>query len=141
MGWAAGNSQAIAALAQVKGAIDFNQYRGIQQAAIAALSQSRSETRRVAHLFETRRDELVAALNQSGWSTPLPQASMYVWTRLPAGLTDSFEFTLTLARKTGVCLAPGRAFGERGEGFVRFALVRQPEILRQAVSRIYEFLG
>jgi hypothetical protein len=66
---------------------------------------------------------------------------MYVWTSLPAGLTDSFEFTVNLARETGVCLAPGRGFGERGEGYVRFALVREPNALRQAVREIQKFLG
>ena len=140
IGWAAGNPDALAALAQVKGAIDFNQYLGIQQAAIAAINQPRSETRRAAAVFETRRNVLVEALNRAGWKTPLPQASMYVWTRLPAGLTDSFDFTVNLARATGVCLAPGRGFGERGEGFVRFALVREPEALLRAVQRIQRFL-
>ena len=138
---AAGLPAALQALARVKGALDFNQYRGIQAAAIAAINQPRQETRQAARIFETRRNVLVEALNESGWSTPLPQASMYVWTRLPAGLTDSFEFTVSLARATGVCLAPGRGFGERGEGFVRFALVREPAALRQAVARIHEFLA
>ncbi|MBN1992382.1 MAG: LL-diaminopimelate aminotransferase [Anaerolineae bacterium] len=141
IGWAAGNPAAIAALAQVKSAIDFNQYPGIQQAAIAAINQPRAETRRAARIFETRRNMLVKALNNAGWQTPLPQASMYVWTRLPAGLTNSFDFTVNLAGETGVCLAPGRGFGERGEGFVRFALVREPEALERAVKRIRNFLG
>jgi hypothetical protein len=141
IGWAAGNADAIAALAQAKSAIDFNQYLGIQRAAIAAINQPRQETRRAAAVFEARRNMLVPALNRLGWPTPLPQASMYVWTHLPAGLTNSFEFTVNLARQTGVCLAPGRGFGPLGEGFVRFALVRQPETLRLAVERIHQFLA
>jgi aspartate/methionine/tyrosine aminotransferase len=141
IGWAAGNGNALEALAQVKSAIDFNQYPGIQQAAVAAINQPRSETRRAARVFEARRNVLVKALNDVGWQTPLPQASMYVWTRLPAGLTDSFDFTVNLARETGVCLAPGRGFGERGEGFVRFALVREPEVLERVVERIQRFLA
>jgi aspartate/methionine/tyrosine aminotransferase len=64
-----------------------------------------------------------------------------VWTRLPANLTDSFAFTVNLARETGVCLAPGRGFGPAGEGFVRFALVREPEALERTVARIRDFLG
>ena len=141
IGWAAGQPEAIAALNRVKGAIDFNQYVGIQEAAIAALNQPRSETRRAAQVFEARRDMLVKELNNAGWPTSLPQASMYVWTRLPAGQTDSFAFTVNLARATGVCLAPGRGFGPTGEGFVRFALVREPEALERAVTRIREFLA
>ncbi len=85
IGWAAGNPEAIQALAQVKGAVDFNQYLGIQRAAIAAINQPRAETRRAAGVFEMRRNVLIQALNDVGWQTPLPQASMYVWAHLPAG--------------------------------------------------------
>jgi len=140
IGWAAGNQDAVQALARVKGAIDFNQYFGIQQAAIAAITQPRAATLKAAAVFETRRNVLVDTLNKSGWQTSLPQASMYVWTRLPLGLTDSFDFTVNLAKETGVCLAPGRGFGKRGEGFVRFALVREPDALVEAVKRIFDFL-
>jgi aspartate/methionine/tyrosine aminotransferase len=140
IGWAAGNQDALQALARVKGALDFNQYLGIQQAAVAALNQPRAVTRRDAAIFEARRNVLVEALNKYGWQTPLPQASMYVWTRLPSGLTDSFDFTVNLAGETGVCLAPGRGFGKRGEGFVRFALVREPDVLLEAVKKIFDFL-
>lgn len=140
IGWAGGNADAVAALNRVKGAIDFNQYAGIQRAAVAALNLPRSETRRTARVFEERRDALVDALNGVGWATRLPQASMYVWAHLPGGLHDSYDFAIQLVLETGVCLAPGRAFGERGEGFVRLALVREPEVLRRAVQRIQGFL-
>ena len=140
IGWAAGNADAIAALGQVKTNIDFNQYLGIQQAAIAAINQPRQETRRAARIFESRRDMLVNTLNNIGWQTPLPQASMYVWTHLPGGLTDSTDFCVNLVRETGVALAPGRGFGPGGEGFVRFALVQEPETLERAVQQIQRFL-
>ncbi len=136
VGWAVGNADAIAALARVKGAIDFNPYLGAQCAAVAALEQPRERLLADAERFRERRDALVGALNEAGWTTPSPQASMYVWTSLPAGRRDSFEFALDLVRRAGVALAPGRAFGERGEGYVRFALVAEPEVLREAVERI-----
>ena len=140
IGWAIGNADAVAALAQLKGAIDFNQYLGIQRAAVAALKQPRAKTRQDARVYETRRDALVQTLNDTGWSTALPKASMYVWTRLPQGLEDDFSFAVKLAEETGVCVAPGRAFGELGQGYVRFALVREPDVLKRAVERIHEFL-
>lgn len=120
----------------MKGAVDFNQYLGAQRAAIAALEQPRARLRADAERFRQRRDALVEALNGTGWDTPSPRASMYVWTRLPGGRRDSFAFSLDLVERAGVALAPGRAFGERGEGYVRFALVQEPERLREAVERI-----
>jgi aspartate/methionine/tyrosine aminotransferase len=140
IGWAIGNEDAIMALGQMKGAIDFNQYLGIQRAAVAALGEPRERIRRDAAVYQARRDALVGTLNDAGWRTPMPKASMYVWTRLPAGHDDSMSFCLSLARKTGMCLAPGRAFGRGGEGYVRFALVREPAAMERAVERIREFL-
>ncbi len=141
IGWAVGNKDAVAALAQAKSAIDFNQYLGIQKAAVAALNTDEQEVRAAANTFAARRDALVDALNSIGWETPLPQASMYVWTRLPAGFDDSFSFALSLAAQTGVCLAPGAAFGEYGRGYVRFALVRDADVLQKAAQRIDTFLA
>ena len=120
--------------------MDFNQYLGIQMAAVAALEAGDEPLRHAARVFEERRDRLVGALNRAGLPTPTPQASMYVWTPLPPGVSDSFGFAVGLAESTGVCLAPGRAFGEEGEGYVRFALVREPQALEQAVTCHREFL-
>lgn len=139
IGWAAGNAAAIAALARVKGAVDFNQYRGIQAMAVAALEAGAEVTREAARVFEARRDALVGALRRAGWEVPTPQASMYVWAPLPKG-TDSFAFAVAAAEQTGVCVAPGRAFGERGEGYVRFALVRDAAVLARAAARLATFL-
>ena len=141
IGWAIGNTDVISALAQVKGSMDFNQYLGIQRAAVVALKQPRKKLRHDASVFQDRRDALVTHLNRLGWNVPLPKATMYVWSRIPDGYDDSFSFTVQLAQETGVCLAPGRGFGERGEGFVRFALVRQPEILIRAVEKIKAFVA
>ncbi|GGJ53235.1 succinyldiaminopimelate aminotransferase [Deinococcus roseus] len=139
LGWAAGNKDAIAALEQLKSAVDFNQYVGIQRAGIAALGLPRSHTRQDARRLMERRDALCQALRGTGWDISVPQASMYVWARIPAPIS-SFDFALDLARETGVTVAPGRAFGTRGEGFVRFALVREPAMLQEAAQKIAGFL-
>jgi len=137
VGFAAGNADAIAALARVKGAVDFHQYLGIQRAAAHALRLPDDVARAGARVFQERRDALLAALREIGWTPDTPQASMYVWAPLPPGTPDSVTFATRLARTTGVAVAPGRAFGERGEGYVRFALVRDPGTLTEAARRIH----
>ncbi len=140
LGWAIGQAEAIAALTRLKGAIDFNQYLGIQRAVVAALREPLAARRADAATFSERRSALLAALAAIGWHAPVPRASMYVWAPLPAGERDSSLFCQALAGATGVALAPGRGFGPSGEGYVRFALVREPEVLREAVARIGAFL-
>jgi aspartate/methionine/tyrosine aminotransferase len=139
IGWAAGNLEMLDALAQTKGVIDFNQYQGIQRAAIKALQSDPARVRADAKTFQDRRDALLEALHKIGWNAPMPQASMYVWAELPANI-NSFEFCERLCVQTGVALAPGRAFGLQGEGWVRFALVQPPSMLEEAVLRLEKHL-
>ncbi|QFP75556.1 aminotransferase class I/II-fold pyridoxal phosphate-dependent enzyme [Deinococcus sp. AJ005] len=133
VGFAAGDAGAIAALARVKGAVDFHPYLGIQRAAALALGLPDEVGRTGAAIFQARRDALVPALRALGWEVQWPQASMYAWARVP-GLTDSVAYAVRAAEESGVVVSPGRAFGSRGEGFVRFALVQPPEVLVQAAG-------
>jgi aspartate/methionine/tyrosine aminotransferase len=51
------------------------------------------------------------------------------------------KFCTQLVENTGVAALPGAGFGKAGEGYVRFALVQEPEILEAAVERIAQFLN
>ena len=136
VGFAVGDAGAIAALARVKGAIDFHPWLGIQAAAAAALETVPGGL----EVFRERRDALVPALHALGWQAEWPQASMYVWARPQDGqgrrLQGSVAYAVRAAQQTGVALAPGRAFGVSGEGYVRFALVQPPDLLQEAARRL-----
>ncbi|PYE48400.1 aminotransferase class I/II-fold pyridoxal phosphate-dependent enzyme [Deinococcus yavapaiensis] len=136
VGFAVGHPDVLAALARVKGAVDFHQYLGIQRAAAVALNLPESFARETADVFEARRDALLPEVRRLGWTADIPRAGMYVWAKLPPNLPNSLDFASRLARETGVALAPGVAFGPSGEGYVRFALVRAPNDLLEAVRRI-----
>ena len=141
VGYAIGNAQLIRALRQVKAAIDFNQYRGILNGAIAALSGPQEGVKASVEVFRTRRDAFIKALHRIGWQVPTPAATMYIWARLPEPwASDSIKFCTQLVEKTGVAASPGAGFGKAGEGYVRFALVHEPAILEAAVERIARFL-
>lgn len=141
VGYAIGNSELILALRQVKAAVDFNQYLGILNGAVAALQGDQSGVHQAVEIYRHRRDVFVDRLHQIGWHVPLPEAAMYVWARLPEPwVKDSIDFAVQLVEATGVAVSPGAGFGKSGEGYVRFALVHEPEILVKAVDRIAGFL-
>lgn len=141
VGYAIGNAEVIRALRQVKAVVDFNQYRGILNGAIAALGSPPDSVDRVVSTFRQRRDAFVQSLHRIGWRVPLPEATMYVWAKLPERWSgNSIGFCTQVAAETGVAIAPGAGFGKSGEGYVRFALVHDPEILQLAVERITPFL-
>lgn len=142
VGYAIGNSQLIAALRQIKAAVDFNQYLGILNGAVSALTGPQDTVRSSVETFKKRRDSFVSALQNIGWEVPVPPATMYVWAKLPQPWTsDSIKFCTQLVESTGVAASPGAGFGKSGEGYVRFALVEPPEILTVAASKIAEFLN
>ena len=141
VGYAIGNADLIRALRQVKAAVDFNQYRGILNGAIAALTGSQAGTQAAIETFRHRRDIFIAALAQIGWHVPTPKTALYVWAKLPEPwTTHSIKFCTDLVEATGVAASPGAGFGKSGEGYVRFALVHPPEVLETAVSRMAQFL-
>lgn len=141
IGFAIGNAQLIRALRQIKAVVDFNQYLGILNGAIAALEGSQATIRQTVGIFQGRRDAFVKAMHQIGWFVPTPPATLYVWAKLPAPWQDkSVEFCTQLVAATGVAVSPGAGFGKSGEGYVRFALVQEPAILEAAVAKIAIFL-
>jgi aspartate/methionine/tyrosine aminotransferase len=141
LGYAIGNAQLIRALRQVKAAVDFNQYRGILNGAIAALQGPQDSVQASVEIFRQRRDAFINALHRIGWHVPTPAATMYIWAKLPEPWThDSVKFCTQLVEKTGVAASPGAGFGKAGEGYVRFALVHEPAILELAVERMAKFL-
>ena len=141
IGYAIGNPQLIQALKQIKATVDFNQYIGILNGAIAALTGPQNGVKLAVDTFRQRRDTFIKALHRIGWNVPTPEATMYIWAKLPPQWShNSIEFCTELVKKTGVAASPGVGFGEFGEGYVRFALVQKPEILETAVERISQFL-
>lgn len=141
IGYAIGNAQLIKALRQIKAVVDFNQYQGILNGAIAALSGSQSSVQKSVNIFQQRRDCFIDALKQIGWEVSTPSATMYVWAKLPEPWqNNSIDFCTKLVAETGVAVSPGAGFGKAGEGYVRFALVKKPEILQLAAQKIAKFL-
>ncbi|MBU6229050.1 MAG: LL-diaminopimelate aminotransferase [Cyanobacteria bacterium REEB459] len=140
IGYAIGKAEIIQALRQIKASVDFNQYPGIQQGAIAALTGPQDNVNHTIATYRQRRDAAVAAFLRYDWAVARPQATPYLWVRLPEDWSQrSMEFCTRLVANTGVALAPGIGFGNAGEGYVRIALVQDSEVLEQAVERLCQF--
>lgn len=141
IGFAVGNADLITSLRKIKAIVDFNQYQGILNGAITALNTGDSDLQKTLAIFQQRRDVFVNALGKMGWVVPNPTATMYIWAPLPEPWQQqSVEFCKQLVLQTGVAASPGAGFGPAGEGYVRFALVQDPDTLITAVDRIDSFL-
>ncbi|MFH1837357.1 MAG: LL-diaminopimelate aminotransferase [Candidatus Omnitrophota bacterium] len=142
VGFAVGNGTLLKSLAKTKGYIDFGMFKPVQYAAIKALSGPQDCVKEQVEIYRKRRDVMVKALSDIGWDVPKPKATFYLWARIPDKYSEltSMEFVSLLIRETGVVISPGTGFGEKGEGFVRFALVEKEERLIEAAKRIKKVL-
>jgi alanine-synthesizing transaminase len=142
MGFAVGNERIIAALGRVKSYLDYGAFTPIQVAATAALNGPDDCVREMRDIYRRRRDVLVESFGRAGWDVPPPAASMFAWSPLPDPFKTlgSVEFSKLLVEKAEVAVSPGTGFGERGEGFVRIALVENEQRIRQAARNIRRFL-
>lgn len=138
IGFALGNREIISKLKSLKSNIDYGMFLPIQKAAIAALNGPQDCVEETRRAYGLRRDVLVDGLNALGWKMKKPEATMFVWAKIPDKFESSVKFTEELLEKSGVLVTPGSAFGESGEGHVRLALVQDTDTLLEAVRLIDE---
>ena len=135
IGFVVGNARMIQALLKIKQNTDSGPFQAIQEAAIYALKHGDRFAEANRRLYRTRRDVLVAGLQRLGWKVRKPEATFYVWARIPRG-NDSYAFTRELLRCHQILVTPGSGMGPSGEGYVRFALTVPVPRIREAIRRL-----
>jgi alanine-synthesizing transaminase len=142
VGFCCGNRTLVGALARIKSYLDYGMFTPIQVAAISALEGDQSCVTEINAMYKSRRDVLCGGLTAAGWTVKPPQATMFVWARIPDFYREmgSIEFSKKLLLEAKVAVSPGIGFGEYGEGFVRFGLIENEHRTRQAVRNIRRML-
>jgi alanine-synthesizing transaminase len=143
MGFCVGNRQAVAALTRLKSYLDYGIFQPIQIAGIIALRDCDHIVPEIVEVYRKRRDVLIKGLAGAGWNVPAPGGTMFVWAKIPESFAKlgSLEFAKELIKRAGVAVSPGVGFGERGEGYVRFALVENEQRTAQAIRGIKSFMN
>jgi alanine-synthesizing transaminase len=142
VGFMVGNAELVNALARLKSYHDYGIFTPLQVAAIAALEGDQQCVKDIAATYQRRRDVLAKGMHEAGWQVETPQASMYIWARIPEAYRafGSLEFSKQLLAKAKVCASPGIGFGDYGDEHVRFALIENENRIRQAVRGIKAML-
>jgi len=142
-GFCCGNAEMVKALATIKGYYDYGIFAPIQIASVIAMREHAEVPARQSKVYQKRRDIVCRGLARLGWTFEKPRASMFVWARVPDQHLkgqSTIDFCLRMLDEAEVALAPGRAFGEHGEGFVRIALVENEQRLDQAMRNLQRAL-
>ncbi len=135
VGFAVGNPTLVGALRKIKSYLDYGIFQPVQIASIIALDEMEHEVAPICELYRQRRDALVRGLQRIGWEVTSPQATMFVWAKIPEQYQamGSIEFAKHVLKVAKVAVSPGIGFGEGGDHYVRFALVENEHRTRQAL--------
>src|SRR5437867_10767733 len=107
---------------------------------IAGIEALRGPQESVDHMrdeFKKRRDVMVTGLNKiKGFSCQLPHGAFYVFPNITQTGWPSKKLADALLDDAGVAALSGTAFGEFGEGYLRFSVANSVENIEKALDRI-----
>ncbi len=113
-----------------------------QVAGIAALRGDQSSVDKMSAEFKRRRDAFVGGLNKiKGFSCRLPKGAFYVFPNITQTGWPSKKLADALLEQAGVACLSGTAFGEYGEGYLRFSVANSLENLNTALTKIEDWVG
>ena len=113
----------------------------VQTAAATALRCGAAHVAELREELTAARDQVLGALRQMpGVEAPEPQGGMYAFFRI-AGCTDSVALAKQLIDEAAIGLAPGAAFGDEGEGWLRWCFAHRPEKNAEGLRRLAAFLA
>ncbi|SBV91164.1 putative aminotransferase, PLP-dependent [uncultured delta proteobacterium] len=143
VGFCVGNRELVNALTRIKSYLDYGIFQPIQIAATVALNAPDDCVREICDIYRQRRDSLIESLGRIGWDIPSPKGTMFVWAQIPEPFRHlgSVEFSKLLLREGHVAVSPGLGFGAYGDDHVRFALIENPQRVKQAVKGIKRALS
>ncbi len=136
VGWAAGNENLVKGLLKVKTNFDSGIFGAIQDAGAAALLKEDAYADNVRRIFKERRDFFVQNIKRKLFSQVYADATFYVWAKLPRKSKSSIDFCKHLLEDKRIVVTPGLGFGKYGEGFIRFALTAEKDIIKEAISSL-----
>jgi LL-diaminopimelate aminotransferase len=142
IGWVMGDPELVAVFRKVKTNIDSGTPTFIQDASVAALAEE-GHVEAFREEYRQKRDILCSALTAAGLEDCTPEATLYIWQKVPEGMSSIDFATRLLAEKIAIVTTPGSWISEpasggenAGEGYVRFALVPSIQDTRLAAERI-----
>jgi aspartate/methionine/tyrosine aminotransferase len=108
-----------------------------QIAGIEALRGPQKSVDNMRAEFERRRDVMVAGLNKiKGFSCRLPKGAFYVFPNITQTGWPSKKLADALLDDAGVAALSGTAFGDFGEGYLRFSVANSIENIEKALDRV-----
>ncbi len=141
LGWAAGPADVIGLMAKLQSQTVTSAASFTMAAGVEALSGPQDAVEEMRLAYKARRDFMVEALNAiPGVECDPPAGAFYLFVRFPGLGTDSMKIADILLEEADIAGTPGVAFGQAGEGHVRFSIATSMHELERAVERIRKLM-
>jgi aspartate/methionine/tyrosine aminotransferase len=113
-----------------------------QMAGVAALKGDKTPCRKMLDEFRRRRDAIVKGLRKiPGFTCPEPKGAFYVFPNITGTGLATKVLADRLLDEAGVAALAGTAFGEWGEGHLRFSYANSLENIEEALRRVGALLS
>jgi aminotransferase len=140
VGYMAAPADFVEKLTEPRHTLSINTCTVSQFAALAALTGPQDEIEATFCDYAERRDYLMAALSDAGFSYGAPGGAFYIYTNISATGMKAKPFCENLLRETGVMVFPGDMFGEESSDFIRISYLQPLPVIKEAMCRINRFI-
>ena len=140
MGMLCSNTQFVKWVLKAKSNIDSGQFKPMQLATIAALSNTDEWHAGMNRIYAKRRVWAERIMNLLNCRFDESQIGLFLWGKLPDEVSGSEEFINNILYTANVFITPGFIFGSNGERFVRISLGSSVDLLKEAYKRIEEII-
>jgi LL-diaminopimelate aminotransferase len=135
VGMVLGNASLIDSVLKVKSNMDSGMFYGIQKGAVEALKSDQSWFDSMNAVYKKRRVLTEQLAEKLGCEVYKEGVGLFVWAKLPAGITSAEDFIDKILYEKSIFITPGTIFGSNGEGYIRFALCVKEEKVQEAIDR------
>lgn len=114
----------------------------VQMAGVAALRGPQEPSQAMVTEFWQRREVIVKGLNNiPGLRCAMPHGAFYAFPNIQAWRVSSAELASRLLNEVGVACLAGTAFGQYGEGYLRFSYANSEDNIRKMLAKLTAMLG
>jgi aminotransferase len=136
VGYFAGSSDLMPALAEIHHAFAISTSAVGQHAALAALTGPQDCVEEIRQTFDERRKVLCAGLDELGIPYAEPEGAFYVYARVADTGVGATEFCERLLAEGRVMIFPGKIYGDYTDDFARMSLTQPVPRIKEALGRM-----
>lgn len=135
VGMLIGSKQNIDSVLKIKSNMDSGMFYGVQMGAVNALKLDESWFNKINDIYLKRKKIVLEICDILNLSYDSKSVGMFVWAKINSN-KSSKELTDYLLYEKNIFVAPGFIFGKNGEGYVRFSLCLDEQLIIKEKSRL-----